>query len=78
MKDSRKYQFEVYYKTSSSSPYYNSKKLFAHDELDAVDLMYSILPDAIIFDVHPIGKSSEVLGYDPAFTSLQESVQQNP
>ena len=69
MKDYKKYWFEIYYQRSAG-PLFNEKKLFARDYLDAVDLMYSLVPDAIITDVHPIGKSAEILGYDPAFTSF--------
>lgn len=72
MKDYKKFQFEVYYQTGPG-PYFISKKLFARNYLDAVDLMYSLVPDAIILDVHPVGKSAEILGYDPAFTSLRAS-----
>ena len=70
MKDYKKYCFEVYYQRSAG-PLFNAKTLFAYDYLDAVDLMYTLVPDAIINDVHPIGKSAEILGYDPAFTSFR-------
>ena len=56
-KAARKHWYEVQFGTRPNDR--RLKTLFAEDDLDAINQMYDIYPDAIIYDVYKTGISAE-------------------